>query len=139
LSKKLTDLMKNVPAKKSFDLDSAVVKYHELNEQSKGLKKQLDPINKDIKAYMKEERLSKYEAGDIKVAFSVQERTTMNEDALVEKLKALGLTEAIKTVEKPNEEVIEHLLYEGKLAASELESCVEKKFIEVLKVSGGKK
>lgn len=121
------------------NFDETIQQYAELDAEAKALKKQLDPMNKDIKSHMKFAGLKKYEVGDIKVSYNVQERTNMNEDALVEKLRGLGLTEAIKTVEKPNEAVIEQLIYEGKLPASELESCIEKKYIEVLKVTGGKK
>lgn len=120
-------------------LESMVTKYADLDSQIKTLKKESDPLNKAIKGVMSEQGLSKFEAEGVKVTFQVQERNTTNEDKLLLKLKALGLTEAIKVVEKPDEAVIEQLIYEGKLPAAELASCVETKYIEVLKVTGGKK
>lgn len=138
MSKTLRDLIKNAPSTAS-DFEATVEKYVELDAQQKALKKELDPMNKEIKAHMKSNNMKEFKTADFKVSFSVQERTSMNEDALLKKLKALGLTEAIVTVEKPDETVLEKLIYEGKLDASELESCIERKFVEVLKVTGGKK
>ena len=120
-------------------LQTLAEKYALLDQQEKNAKKLKTPLNKEIKELMVKGDLSTFEHGGVTLSYSTQNRNDMNEDALVEKLKSLGLTEAIQIVEKPNEEMITQLIYEGKLSASDLESCVTTKVIEVLKVSVKKK
>lgn len=120
--------------KTSTTFENKVKMYAELDTQEKAIKKQKDPLNKSIKEEMKSKGLSKFEHENIVVDYSVQERTSMNEDRLVMKLKSLGFDEAIKTVEVPDQAVIESLIYEGKLSPIELDDCIEKKRVEVLKV-----
>lgn len=112
-----------------------VIDYVKYDTTAKEMKSKMDPLNKKIKKYMSENKMKNFEAGDVKVSYQLQTRSTMNEDALIGRLKKLGLHEAIKTVEKPDEQVIEQLIFEGKLPASELQSCITTKYVEVLKVS----
>jgi hypothetical protein len=119
--------------------EDKVKHYFKLDQEEKSVKKEKTPLNVAIKDHMKSNALNAVEVDGIKVSYQVQERTSMNEDKLLLKLKSLGLTEAIVTVEKPDSESVSKLIYDGKLTTEELESCIEKKYVEVLSVKGGKK
>lgn len=120
-------------------LEQLVFHFAELDAEQKRLKKEGDPLKDKIKTIMNEHEMDRFEKGPIQVTFSIQERRTMNEERLLQKLKSLGLTEAIKTVEKPDQQVIEDLIYEGALDPSDLDECIERKQVEVLRVKGGEK
>lgn len=119
-------------------LDQRVELFYNLDQQIKSLGKEADPIKQEIKDEMKAGGMKSVETPTAIAELSTQERTKMNEDKLVLKLKALGLTEAIAIKEVPNSEVIEQLVFEGKLAAEELASCVEVTYVDVLKVKKAK-
>lgn len=113
---------------------SKVETYVELDSEAKEIKKQMDPMNKAIKAHMKKYGLKTLASGKVKVLYSVTEKTSMNSAKLISTLKELGLEEAIKTIELPDDAVIQDLIYSGRLAPSDVGHCVETKFVEVLKV-----
>src|SRR6185312_3212090 len=86
-----------------------------LDAEQKKLKKESDPLKDRIKDYMGQHELDVYKVGPVTASYSIQERKSMNEPMLVNKLKALGLDEAIKTVEVPDQSAIEELIYAGTL------------------------
>lgn len=122
-----------------MEFKELVLKFARLDAEQKRLKKQSDPLKDDIKKYMSENDLDTFKEGPVSARYEVQERRTMNESKLVERLKALGFTDAIRTVEVPDENAIEDLIYEGKLSPAELDDCVNIKHITRLTVKGGDK
>lgn len=121
------------------ELKELVFKFAKIDAEQKRLKKLGDPLKNKIKKYMLQNGLDTFKEGPVTASFKIQERTSMNEDKLVSKLKSLGLFEAIKTVEVPDQAVIEELIYEGKLDPIELDDCIIRKNVEVLRVTGGDK
>lgn len=121
-----------------INIEQRIDQAFQLDQQIKSLTKDLDPVKKDIKNEMKESGLTKVESANAVASLSTQERTSMNEDKLVLKLQALGLDEALTTKIIPNNEVIEQLIFEGKLDAAELQSCVEVKYVDVLTLKKAK-
>jgi len=120
-------------------LGEQVKKYFAFDQAEKTAKKDKEPLNKSIKLEMRTSGLKEFNSDGIVADFSTQQRTTMNEAKLLVKLKELGLDNAIETVEKPNQAVVEDLVYNGKLDPAVLAGCIETKEVEVLKVAKAKK
>lgn len=116
-----------------------VVTFAVLDAEQKKLKKESDPLKDRIKKYMGDNDLDTFKEGPVTAKYQIQERKSMNEPMLVNKLKALGLDDAIKTVEVPDQAAIEELIYAGELDPADLDECVIRKNVTVLKVTGGDK
>jgi hypothetical protein len=122
-----------------LDIIEKVTNYAELDAKAKQLEELKKPLNSEIKAYMKHNDLKEVSAAGIKAVYGKQERVSMNQDKLLDKVKQLGLNHAIKTVEVVDEQVIESMIFNGELNASQIEDCIERKIIETLTIKGGKK
>src|SRR5690625_1442026 len=114
-----------------------VLRFAKMDAEQKYIKKQADPLKDRIKKHMSENDMDTFKDGPVSASFRIQERKTMSEARLLSKLKSLGLESAIKTVEVPDQQAIEDLIYEGALDPSELDDCIDRKYVEVLRVSGG--
>jgi hypothetical protein len=120
-------------------IERKIERYYELDQEEKSAKKQKEPLNTDIKSFMKKTKSGELTVGEVQASFQIQERTSMNEEALVKKLKSLirkdkSLKDLVVKKEVPNMKMVEDLIYNGSLDAQMLESCVEKKHVEVLSV-----
>jgi hypothetical protein len=125
-----------------LSFEQKVKRYYELDQEKKAIEKEHKPLNEEIKEYMRTEEMDSFTVEDIVAELKTQERKNMNAEKLVARLKELGFTEAIQTVEVPNEEKINELIYEQKLDPNALSDCVEIKPVYVLsvkKVKGAKK
>lgn len=116
------------------EIKNKILLYHEKDKIKKEADKVLKPLNLEIKSYMVENGLEKEIVDNVVVTLSIQERASTNDAKLLIKLKELGFIDAIKTIEIPDEQAVEQLLYEGKLTPIEVEDCIEVKKIEVLKI-----
>lgn len=119
-----------------------VKEYYKYDTAEKAAKKSKELLNKEMKKMMRSADLEEFETEELIATFSIQERSSMNEVKLVAKLKELGFTDAIETVEKPNAGVLETLIYDGKLDPALIADCEITKEVEVLSVKkkkGGKK
>lgn len=115
-----------------------IQRYGDLNEQAKQIKKEMEPLNASIKSIMVT-RLAgqdkvRVDAGNYTAEMVIQRRRSMDQEKLVAKLKMLGFTQAIRTVEVPDEKVIEDLIYNGQLPAAELADCIREQEVQVLTV-----
>ena len=123
-------------------LPEMVKEYYKYDTAEKAAKKSKELLNKEMKKMMRSADLEEFETEELIATFSIQERSSMNEVKLVAKLKELGFTDAIETVEKPNAGVLETLIYDGKLDPALIADCEITKEVEVLSVKkkkGGKK
>ena len=127
----------------NFNKESAILRlpniiknFFTAKKQADIYKKDAEELNTTIKDLMKNLELDEFETPDGLVAkVSVQNRDTFNEDKLIEKLKSLNAEAAIKTKEYVDMDVLEDLIYNGKLDASELTPCKITKQVVTLKVS----
>jgi hypothetical protein len=122
-----------------LDIIEKVTNYAQLDAKTKQLEELKKPLNAEIKEFMKANGLKEVVAGAIKAVFGKQERVSMNQEKLLDKVKQLGLNQAIKTVEVVDEQILESMIFNGELNASEIEECMEKKIVETLSIKGGKK
>jgi hypothetical protein len=116
------------------ELRELIKDYHTYNTKEKEFKNLKDPLNKKIKEIMKNHNLQEFEADDLVAAYSETEKVSMNEERLLRKLKELGLEEAIETIERPNQSVVEQLIYDGKLDPAAIADCVETSVVATLRI-----
>lgn len=115
-------------------LPEMVKEYHKYDNAEKEAKKSKEPLNKEMKKMMRSAEMKEFETDELLVTYSIQERSSMNEVKLVARLKELGFTDAIETVERPNAGVLETLIYDGKLDPELIADCEVTKEVEVLSV-----
>lgn len=114
--------------------EQIIAEYYELNLQEKEAKDAKKPLNEEIKSEMSSRNLKTDKIGGFKVTVGTQDRSKMDSEKLVAKLKELGLTEAIKTVEVPDDAMIERLIYNDQLNAQVVQDCVIPNFVQTLTV-----
>lgn len=126
--------MSNISSEIKAKLGEKLKSYFIQNEAEKAAKKLKEPLNKEVKKIMVENKITEFEFDGILASYNLQERTSMNEDKLLNRLKELGFTQAIEQVERPNTSVLETLIYDGTLDPELIANCNETKYVEVLNV-----
>ena len=123
-------------ATKTPNLDTLIPQYAENKSLMDDYKKICDEENKQIKELMDE---GSYEAGGYKATKSVQVRESMNEDKLLDVLRHYTFgAEVIKSKSYVDMDVLESLIYKGKLSKEvlmEIDKCREKKEVVTLRIS----
>lgn len=126
------------------DIEKLIVSYAENKSEMNKYKKVSDKQNAEIKAYMRENKLSEKDAGDYTVTFSVEPREKMDEDLLLEIVKGFDdLPEGvIKTAEYVDTDALESAVY-NKLISKENILAIDKarveKPVEVLRIKKARK
>lgn len=120
-------------------LEELIEHYYVNKTEADSYKKIVDKDNATIKELMLQEKVTEaVTASGIKATCSISEKESFVEDALIEKIKALGVKGIIKKKEYVDMEALENAIYNGKLNAAELASCQEKKQVVTLRVSRAK-
>ena len=115
------------------NIDSMVSEYDALRSQSKTIKSRMDTLAKDIKKYaethgVKDDKGSYYcDNGAFQFGQQAKKSVSFVIDKAIDFLKSHGFTDAIKTVETIDEDVIERLVSEGAITFDDLESITETK------------
>lgn len=125
--------------KNLVELNKLLKQYFQVDITRKEVEQEHKALNGRVKQLMTEGEISNFVGDDFVATCKTQERVKMNEDKLIQRLKDLGHTEAIKMVEAPNQLVIDNLIYEGKLDPVELDRCIDVTKVTVLTVKGAKK
>lgn len=121
---------------KELELDSLIGSFYTKKLKLDEYKKETDTENKRIKELMTELDITEYESTMGEVAkLSIQNRESFIDDKLIAKLKQLGVTTPIKTVEIVDMDELENVIYNGQLNAAELTDCKQVKQVQTLKVS----
>lgn len=109
--------------------------YYTLNETKNQVTKELKPINEEIKNSLAEINLKKLDTENgYRIEIGSQNRSTVDEEKLVALLKLKGFNEAIKTIEVPDEALVERLVFSGELSPEEYSACINQKIISTLKI-----
>lgn len=118
-----------------FDMGN---RYIELKEQEKEVKGNVKVVNELIKDYFDATSTNELVVGNKKITRQVQDRSSMNEDMLLEKMKMLGMSEAVKLKEVVDVEVVNNLIYNGKLTPNDIADCVVNKEVVTIRISNNK-
>ena len=132
-------------------LKTLIADYGVQNDQLKVLKKSVDTANAELKILMpellKQDEDGNYisESGDYTATLQIQDRSTMNEEKLIEWLKKNNLAKGIvKRREYVDSKALEDAIYNHVITEEqvvEMEICKDPKTVPVLtiKKKGGKK
>lgn len=135
IDKELTDDEINEINEKIF-LGDTIDTFYQNKQQLDYYKKETDVQNKRIKEVMNELEKTEFETENGIIAkINVQKRESFIEDKLIAKLKELGVTTPIKTIEVVDMDELENVIYNGGLDASELTGCKQVKEVVTLKVT----
>lgn len=116
-------------------LNGLIGSYKQNKESLDNYKKIAEEQNSQIKEIMQSNNLTKYVTMNGLVAsISKQKRESFIDDKLIAKLKDLGVTSPIKTVEIVDMDELENVIYNHQLDAAELTDCKQVKEVITLKV-----
>lgn len=118
------------------NLIKLVEDYYHADTRHKRYGKERNKLNLEIKEKFKEgtTEVMTREFGMIEVVKSVQHRTNMDDEVLLDILTEKGFTGAIDYVPKPNKEKLEQLIFQGDISTEDLQSALTVKEVEVLKL-----
>lgn len=120
-------------------LDELIVAFANNKKELDGYKKICDSQNANIKELMQADGLSEYVTGDYVARCTISKRESINEDKLLElSNEHIALKEAIKTKEYIDMDILEELIYAGKVDNETLiamDKCKDVKEITTLKVT----
>lgn len=121
-------------------LDYLIYRYYEEKQNLEEAKKVVDGYNAEIKDIMTDRDFETYKTQDgvFTAKKIVQNRESFNEPKIIEKLKELGITTPVKTVEVIDYDELENVIYNGKLDASALAEFKDVKQVVTLKVTKSK-
>ena len=110
---------KKMAKKKSstaLGLDKLIPSYGKNKMQSKELEKAAGILNKRIKEIMSQEGIEEKEAGGFVANYTIRTTESFNQEALLEFVKTnKTLKQCVKMAEYVDMDVLENLIYEGKI------------------------
>jgi len=117
-------------------LNEMIKNFYADKQEADYFKKMAEDFNSAIKELLQKLEKTEFETDNGLVAKIVtQHRENFIEESLMLKLKELGVTKPIKTIEVVDYDILEDAIYNGELNAAELSDCKQVKDIVTLKVS----
>lgn len=139
ITKQKTEKVKDTEDKKETkrSIGSVIKSYFDFKQQEKTLKENINNDGKIIKSFMLDNAQTEYISDDgIRITYKPTEKTTMNQEKLLETIKSLikktkdkeiknKIKSCIKKVEVVDEYVLEELIYNDIISDDSLSDCVE--------------
>lgn len=104
-------------------IDDLTKQYCDAKEQEKIYKPVIKETGDQIKELLINEAPCKHAFGKYSISLSVTDKTTFDEEKLINLLKAQGHTELIKTKEYVDMEELENSVYHGEIEAQSLQAA----------------
>lgn len=118
------------------ELHGLIWSYRQTKESMENYKREVDDKGVKIKQIMQSHNLESFNTIDgLTAKIVIQKRESFNEPSLIAKLKELGVTSPIKTIEVVDMDELENVIYNHKLDASEITNCKQTKEVVTLRVS----
>lgn len=117
------------------ELKNLIEAFGEKNEVVKSLKKETDVLNTQIKDIMAKSANAIVDTEHFTAKYSVITTESFDEEKLINRLKELGNTSVIKTIEVVDMEALENAIYNGQIVGSNLADCKVSKSTQKLVVS----
>ena len=120
-------------------LNALIDNYGIKKEELDLLKKDTDKLNTEIKQLMKENELTDYSTKNYKAIYEIRKSESLDEDQVIEILKANGVKNVVKTKEYVDEDALEQAIYNGKLDQNVLKAINECRIVKetvALKIKG---
>ena len=121
-----------------MELKELILIYYDNKQNLDFYKKECDAGNAEIKKLMAEQKIKDYEVDGIVAKYVIQNKESMNEEALLKLLKEKGYTNVIKTKEYVDMDALENALYHDEIdkdTVVEMDKCKEVKEVIQLRVS----
>lgn len=117
-------------------LNLMLTQYYEAKEAEREAAAIAKPLNEEIKSYMLQNKIMEIDESDIdyKVKLTKTEKINWIEPVLIDRLKSLGFTEAVKTKEYIDYSVLETLIYNKKIKTKTIDDCKTIKETLILRV-----
>lgn len=106
-----------------MELKKLIDAYGETKTESDKLKKEVESYNSSIKSLMNDENLSYFNSDKYYVKLATIEQRVFDEQKLLDKLKEMGATNCIKTIEVVDMNELENAIYNKQVDASKLSDC----------------
>lgn len=120
------------------DLDTLIPQYAANKAEMDDYKKICDRENAEIKSIMRDFVVSSYEASGYKATYSVSERTSMNEEMLLDIVHNYNIPGIVKTKEYIDYDALEKAIYDGEISEEillEMDKAKTVKEVVTLRVS----
>ena len=120
------------------ELEKLIPVYYDNKQNLDFYKKECDAGNAEIKKIMAEQKIKDYEVDGIVAKYIIQNKESMNEEALLKLLKEKGYTNVIKTKEYVDMDALEDALYHDTIDKDTIvamDKCKEVKEVIQLRVS----
>ena len=129
--------MRALPNEENETLEELIPRYYQNKQECSSYEKLIDEDNKKIKELMAD--TDKYEVDGLVATVSTRVSESMDEQKLIEVLKANNITDGIiKTTEYVDMDALERVMYAGTIPESvivEMNKCRISKETKVLKVT----
>lgn len=117
------------------ELDGLINGYKQNKESLDNYKKITDEENAKIKQIMQANNIDTYTTlRGTQANITIQKRESFLDSKLIARLKELGITSPIKTIEVVDMDELENVIYNNKLDPRQIIDCKQVKEIVVLKV-----
>lgn len=132
------------------NLNQLISQYSQSKDKEKEVKAELNELGTQLKELLLANDIQEYEFGGLKISYKPSEKSTVNEDKLINTIKKLAratkdkdmkakIRAAIIKVEAIDEHHLETLIYDGTVTPEDIAECYESKTIWTLRLGKASK
>ena len=132
------------------NLNQLISQYSQSKDKEKEVKAELNEIGTQLKELLSANDIQEYEVGGLKISYKPSEKSTVNEDKLINTIKKLAratkdkdikakIRAAVIKVEAIDEHHLETLIYDGTVTPEDIAECYESKTTWTLRLGKASK
>lgn len=132
------------------NLNQLISQYSQSKDKEKEVKAELNEIGTQLKELLSANDIQEYEFGGLKISYKPSEKSTVNEDKLINTIKKLAratkdkdikakIRAAVIKVEAIDEHHLETLIYDGTVTPEDIAECYESKTTWTLRLGKASK
>lgn len=132
------------------NLNQLISQYSQSKDKEKQVKAELNEIGTQLKELLSANDIQEYEFGGLKISYKPSEKSTVNEDKLINTIKKLAratkdkdikakIRAAVIKVEAIDEHHLETLIYDGTVTPEDIAECYESKTTWTLRLGKASK
>lgn len=132
------------------NLNQLISQYSQSKDKEKKVKAELNEIGTQLKELLSANDIQEYEFGGLKISYKPSEKSTVNEDKLINTIKKLAratkdkdikakIRAAVIKVEAIDEHHLETLIYDGTVTPEDIAECYESKTTWTLRLGKASK
>lgn len=132
------------------NLNQLISQYSQSKDKEKEVKAELNELGTQLKELLSANDIQEYEFGGLKISYKPSEKSTVNEDKLINTIKKLAratkdkdmkakIRAAVIKVEAIDEHHLETLIYDGTVTPEDIAECYESKTTWTLRLGKASK